>query len=47
LGTGGSLVKKYANYVFNMWNGSKNVFSPWGLKQAIGSFAPMVKFFSM
>ncbi len=38
LGTGGSLCRKYANFIFNMWNGSKHVFSPWGLKQAIGSF---------
>jgi ubiquitin C-terminal hydrolase len=42
LGTGGSLVRKYANFIYNVWNGDKGVFSPWGLKQAIGQFQSMV-----
>jgi len=38
LGTRGSLVRKYANFVLNMWNGDSRVFSPWGLKKAIGNY---------
>ena len=38
LGTGGSLARKYANFLKNMWHGEDDCFSPWGLKNAIGDF---------
>jgi ubiquitin C-terminal hydrolase len=38
LGSGGSLIRKYANFIKNMWHGDESVFSPWGLKNAISEF---------
>ena len=38
LGTKGVLIRKYANFIKNMWHGTNPVFSPWGLKNAISEF---------
>ena len=35
LGTKGVLAKKYANFVKNLWYGTKPVYSPWSLKMGI------------
>jgi len=42
LGTKGILIRKYANFIKNMWYGTSPVFSPWGLKNAISDFHSMV-----
>ena len=43
LGSGGQLVRKYCSFLKNMWNGYEEVFSPWGLKNAIQQFQTMVR----
>ena len=43
LGSGGSLVRKYAYFLKNVWHGQASQFSPWGLKNAIGEFQSMVR----
>lgn len=46
LGSGGTLIRKYANFIKNMWHGDSRVFSPWGLKNAISQFQSMFSGYS-
>ena len=39
LGTGGKLIKAYADLLEKLWNGKSNSLAPWNLKKVIGSFA--------
>jgi ubiquitin carboxyl-terminal hydrolase 4/11/15 len=43
IGTGGNLVKAYANLLKNIWFGDQSVYSPWNFKEAIGVFQSMVR----
>jgi ubiquitin carboxyl-terminal hydrolase 4/11/15 len=42
LGTKGKLVRKYHALVKNLWWGTADYHSPYGLKQVIGEVQPMV-----
>jgi ubiquitin C-terminal hydrolase len=43
LGSKCKLVKKFARFIKKMWYGADAVYSPWGLKGAIGDFQPSVQ----
>ncbi len=42
LGSKGKLAKNFATLVKNVWYGTQSVYSPWGLKNALGTFNNMV-----
>ena len=41
LGSKGNIASAYAQFIGSMWQGNKNIISPWDLKKQVTRIAPM------